>query len=750
MSGADFPATFLADLDAAVMARHGKPERGEVRFRCPSGQHEDRHPSARWNRTKATWCCDVCNAGSGALDLAERLGVEKPQRQPEPTLDRRRIVTTYDYPNASGDLLFQVVRYEPKGFRQRRPDGRGGWLWNLSGIEPVLYRLPELLAEPDRWVSLPAGEKDADRLHALGLLATTAPMGEGKPWRESYSETLRGRAVVILADNDAVGLKHAHTIAQALSGVAKRVKVVTFPELTPKGDVSDWLDLGHTKDDLLRRMNDAPDWTPEMVSPEVATNRTAPVLLVRRMSDVPAQPIDWLWPNWLALGKVAILGGHAGDGKSTLLTWLAAVLSRGGSLPDGQRAPVVNSALLLAEDDLSDTVRPRLDLHHADHERILVFEAVKEESGRERFISLADHVELMRAVIRAEGIGLLGIDPLTAFLPKTHRNAEGDVRDNLMALLKLAQEERIAVLGIMHIGKSGAGQRRALQQLLGSTAFGALARVVWMNAELPDDDQPKQEDGRDKRRVLGVVKSNISIKPPALEWSRPLDGRIEWHGQSKHRVEDILAGAADKPVDVATTFLEEALKGGGKPSDELKRAAAAEGIAWATVRRAKDTLGITAEPEKSQAGTVRRWIWRLPPSKPHAHFALNTKSEHLEHLDSAKPHAHTAKSEHVEKQARIGPDAHISQTEHLDSGDEARKPDAHFREYGKVSIWTPGDDPELEEMVARLLAFSPAELSGYRAELDAAPVDDPDLPREHEALRQAEAWLRTTGQEAAD
>jgi hypothetical protein len=163
----------------------------------------------------------------------------------------RRVVATYDYHDEHGGLLFQVVRFQPKDFRQRRPDGKGGWVWSLNGVPRVLYRLPELAAAPkDRPVFVVEGEKDADALVALGLLATTAPLGANK-WRPEYSEALRGRPVFILPDNDDPGRAHAAAVRDALRGVAESITIVELPGLPEKGDVSDWLAAGGDKDKLL-------------------------------------------------------------------------------------------------------------------------------------------------------------------------------------------------------------------------------------------------------------------------------------------------------------------------------------------------------------------------------------------------------------------------------------------------------------------------------------------------------------------
>ncbi len=138
-----------------------------------------------------------------------------------------RIAATYDYTDESGVVLFQVVRYHPKDFRQRRPDGRGGWTWRLDDVRRVLYGLKEVLAAvaAGRVVWIVEGEKDADALRALpGMVATCSPGGAGK-WRPAYAETLRGADVVVVADKDDAGRKHAESVVSSLLEVAHSVEV---------------------------------------------------------------------------------------------------------------------------------------------------------------------------------------------------------------------------------------------------------------------------------------------------------------------------------------------------------------------------------------------------------------------------------------------------------------------------------------------------------------------------------------------
>ncbi len=195
-----------------------------------------------------------CGVTHGPVAAPRRLA-------PVPTAPRR-IVATYDYRDEQGQRLFQALRYDPKDFNQRRPDGRGGWIYNLEGVRRILYRLPELLAaDRDAVVYLVEGEKDVDRLRNLGLVATCNPQGASK-WRPEYGDFLRERHVVILPDNDDAGQRHAQQVATALGGTAADVRVLDLPGLPPKGDASDWLDAGGNVDQLVRLAAAAPAWEP--------------------------------------------------------------------------------------------------------------------------------------------------------------------------------------------------------------------------------------------------------------------------------------------------------------------------------------------------------------------------------------------------------------------------------------------------------------------------------------------------------
>lgn len=219
---------------------------------CP-----DRKAQYDWLRRNGFIGGEVANVPTGrevikvmkSCPAPETPATEPATPSPKPRKTPSRIVETYDYRDERGDLLMQAVRLEPKSFRQRRPDGNG-WSWSVKDVRVVPYRLPELLAAPDAVVYLVEGEKDADRLASLGLVATTNAGGAGK-WKVSHSEFLRGRSVVILPDNDTPGRAHAQQSLKNLRGIAADVRIVKLPGLPDKGDVSDWLDAGGTVEELV-------------------------------------------------------------------------------------------------------------------------------------------------------------------------------------------------------------------------------------------------------------------------------------------------------------------------------------------------------------------------------------------------------------------------------------------------------------------------------------------------------------------
>ena len=379
--------------------------------------------------------------------------------------------------------------------------------------------------------------------------------------------------------------------------------------------------VGFDDDGLAQPTGPAP-------SPQPRARRRSARIVPLDLRAIEPEAVRWLWPGWLARGKLHILGGHPGDGKSTLAIAVAANLSTGGSWPDGGRAPLGRALIMPAEDGIADTVIPRLREHHADTARVAVATTM-DDAGRERLIDLTRDISALEEVLVANQYDLLVIDPLTGYMPGSDRNAEGAVRDILTPLAAMADRTGTALLAIMHVGKPSGISRRPLQQLLGATAFGAVARLVWMTAPAPGET-----DGPE-RRALGVVKSNLAERPRALEWSRDRDAAIQWHGDASASIEALLreSGVEPKrlPRDDAREFLLDLLGDGGPLlATDIQEAARVEGIAWRTVRRAADGLPI-AKRKVTNAGQAH-YFWELTPTSV---ASLSTSiPEEVDNLDN--------------------------------------------------------------------------------------------------------------------
>lgn len=233
-----------------------------------------------------------------------------------------KIVATYDYADEDGEVLVQVVRLDPKEFRQRRPDPAGGWSWSVKGVRAIPYRLPELWGLEGKGTAyVVEGEKDADALFGLGLVATCNAGGAGK-WTDDHSRQLAGLDVVVLPDNDDAGRKHAEIVAASLQGVAKSVRVVSLPGLPPKGDVSDWLASGGSVAALEAAAASAPQWLP--TPPQSVFG----AILWSDMDRVAVSE-DWAVDDVLHRGDVALVYGASMSGKSFLVLDMALSVARG-------------------------------------------------------------------------------------------------------------------------------------------------------------------------------------------------------------------------------------------------------------------------------------------------------------------------------------------------------------------------------------------------------------------------------------
>ena len=232
-------------LDSMVHALEARRSGSTWMACCPC--HDDRTPSMSIKEVdgKVLVCC---HAGCSQVDVIAALKARGLWQAAPPTRTwAKRIVATYDYTDEPGELLYQVVRYEPKGFSQRYPDGRGSWTWKKHPRQ-VLYRLPEILESPILF--LPEGEKDCETLRSWGFCATCEAGGAKAPWLPQFTEALRGRECILIPDLDQPGRARVLKIARALLGTAARIIILDdLPGYTK--DITAWFEAGHSECELI-------------------------------------------------------------------------------------------------------------------------------------------------------------------------------------------------------------------------------------------------------------------------------------------------------------------------------------------------------------------------------------------------------------------------------------------------------------------------------------------------------------------
>ena len=231
---------------------------------CPA--HDDKEASLSISEGNDGRVLLHCHAGCETEVIVDFLGLKMsdlfPTKQNSPG-SISFITTTYDYHDEQSKLLYQVCRTSLKGFFQRRPDGKGGYINGLGKVKRVLYRLPELTeaVKNGNTIFIPEGEKDVDNLIKRGLSATCNPMGAGK-WKKEYADYLKKADVVILPDNDDAGIKHSQEIARSIQKKVHSVKILPLPGLPEKGDVSDWFEAGNPIEKLLQLAEEQSLWHP--------------------------------------------------------------------------------------------------------------------------------------------------------------------------------------------------------------------------------------------------------------------------------------------------------------------------------------------------------------------------------------------------------------------------------------------------------------------------------------------------------
>lgn len=407
--------------------------------------------------------------------LSDNGFIEQGERPTSGPFQNQEPAKTYDYVDERGTLLFQVCRFEPgrklasgerekKTFLQRKHNKTGGWTWKVAGTRQVPYRLPELLADisEKETIFVVEGEKDADHLRKFGIPATCNAGGAGK-WRPELSPYLAGADVVVLEDNDEAGEKHAHAVAQSLSRVAKRVRVLpikrAWPAVPPKGDVTDWMNSGATPDNLyLAVTKGAVEWEREPFASEFGA-------IAYRDMDQPWPEHEWLIKKVLAAAEVSLMVGASGSGKTFeafLLSMTVAASSAGFPVTfHGYKVNRPGACIYQAGESgrgvmkrwraLRDELKLPKDADIPFYVLTLPLNLYASDEDTDKLIRECQAISAQHR----QPLELVTIDTLAAATPGANENTSEDMGPVLARCARIARELKCAVLLVHHMNADG-------------------------------------------------------------------------------------------------------------------------------------------------------------------------------------------------------------------------------------------------------------------------------------------------------
>lgn len=438
---------------------------GGIKAHVPG--REDRHPSLSvWESDGRIHFKD--HAGKLSEDqIMEALALSRPS--PSASFagsGGRREIAVYTYEDESGQALFEVVRFEPKAFRQRRWVG-GRAVWSLGDARRVLFRLPQVISAVQRGqlVYVCEGEKDVCALEGVGAAATCNPGGAGK-WRPEYTEFLRAADVVVVADRDEPGFRHAAEVQASLKGVAASVRVVQARE---GKDAADHLAAGCGLEDFepaefLFSCFSYIEKNEKQEKQEKQERREFRMTPLRELLDEPAEEVCWVVDGMLPAAGLSMLAAKPKVGKSTLARNLALCVARGEDFLG--RGASAGAVLYFALEEKRSEVAAHFQRMGASDESILVHVGSAPENA------LREFGELLREHTPALAI----VDPVLKMVRLRDASDYAEVSAKLEPLLDLARETGAHILLTHHLGKNDRSDGDAV---LGSTAlFGAVDTLI--------------------------------------------------------------------------------------------------------------------------------------------------------------------------------------------------------------------------------------------------------------------------------
>jgi 5S rRNA maturation endonuclease (ribonuclease M5) len=423
---------------------------------CPS--HNDNKASLSISAGNDNNILMHCQAGCETKDILDAINLKWTDLYMNDYKEKASDNINYNYVDTEGKLIYQSVRKPNKEFRQRSPDGKGDWVWNLKGIKPLPYHLPQLIEaiEQKKIIFIVEGEKDVHTVERLGYTATTNSGGAGK-WTDAHSEYFtEGTKVVILPDNDEPGLKHAKVVYDQLKARGCNVKVIMLPGLNEKGDISDWIAAGHTKEELTKLVQ-----SPKVESADSAVSKpiinNIPIsgldndngtFTAINLMDMIFPKMKWIIEGILCEGAT-LMCGPPKLGKSWLALLIAMAVSSGGTVlgNEVEKGEVLYLALEDTKKRLQDRLKKLSDTYELSP--LLYFQSEWEKMDKGGDIKLdlwlKNHPDCRMVII----------DTLKMVRPNTKggNNVYEIDYDAVNQLKRIADKNEVSFLIIHHINK---------------------------------------------------------------------------------------------------------------------------------------------------------------------------------------------------------------------------------------------------------------------------------------------------------
>jgi hypothetical protein len=553
---------------------------------------------------------------SAAIQKIKRLeGIEDhPAPSPKP---ERKVSALYDYKDASGKLIFQKIRYIPKTFNCRRPDGEN-WIYNTQGIKALPYRWDKVHAEPR--VFLCEGEKDADNLAGLGYPSTSAPWGAGS-WPVDLTPYFSGKAVYIVYD---VGNeKKAQHIASELSGGAKEILIVSIPIERREADVSDFLDPFTSPDDKRAKFEELVFHAVKFEPPKPQPREGAfqPTLAERPADSIKIRAIPWLWHGVMPTHLSTAITGDAGQGKSLVTVDMAARVSCGTPFPiyDKPSPTVKGHVFYVTSEGVPEMILvPRLKAAGADLEKIEIIEGVYLRKDHFSMFDITANLPLIERRARDfPDLKLIIFDPIASFLPeRINPSQQNAVRQAMDKISELAYKLGIAVPTVMHFNKGNG--LKMIHKTSGSVQFEAAVKMSWSVVRREDDARNVRILVPQKSNITGGYKSlsfsihNAEFEAPDKPGEIIQTAKISYGDLVDEDPETLISPIVetDSNVSRAVAFLKSKLATGttlyaAPLIDDAERS----GIPKWALYKAKDRLGVLHDKESHFQGKT---FWYKP------------------------------------------------------------------------------------------------------------------------------------------